>query len=101
MYEPVNTGCRACIHGISNPANWSLFENVFLTELVLSGRNDESLRKSFGIFDLHRNKSKHVHSLLAIIILESSTTNLKSTVNNSKTNVGIVASHSEIRSGSD
>ena len=38
---------RVCIHCNSNPSNWSIVENVFLMELVLSGRNDESLCKNF------------------------------------------------------
>ena len=93
--------CRVCIHRNSNLTNWSIVENVFLNELVFSGTNDESLCKSFLIVKLHRSVSKHVHSFLVIIILESNTTSVKWTINNSKTNVGVVANHVEIRSGSD
>ena len=93
--------CRVCIHCKSNPSNWSLVENVFLNELVLPGRNDESLCKSFQIVELYRSVSKHVHSFLVIIILESNTASVKLTINNSKTNVGVVANHVEIRSSSD
>ena len=90
--------CRVCIHCNSNPTNWSVVENVFLNELVLSGRNTENLCKSFQIVELYRSVSKHVHSFLVINTLESNTTSVKSTINNSKTNV---ASHVEIRSSSD
>ena len=92
---------RVCIHCNSNPTNWSIVENVFMNELVLSGRNDESLGKRFQLIELHRSVSKHVHSFLVIIILESNTTSVKWTINNSKTNVGVVANHVEIRSGCD
>ena len=93
--------CRVCIHCNSNPTNCSLIENVFLNELVLSGRNDESLCKSFQIVELYRSVSNHVHSFLVIIILESNTTSVKWTINKSKTNIGVFANHVEIRSGSD
>ena len=93
--------CRVCIHCNSNPTNWSIVENVFLNELVLSGRNDESLCKSFQLVELHRTVSTHVHSFLVIITFESNTTSVKWTINNSKNNVGVVSNHVEIRSGSD
>ena len=92
---------RVCIHCNSNPTNWSIVENVFLNELVLSGRNDESLCKSFLIVELHWSVSKHVHSFFVIIFLESNTASINWKVNNSKTNVGVVANHVEISSGSD
>ena len=93
--------CTVCFHCKSNPANWSIVENVFLNGLVLSGRNDESLCKSFQIVELDRSVSKHVQSFLVVIILESNTTSVKWTINNSKTNGGVVANHVELRSGSD
>ena len=92
--------CRVCIPCKSNPTMRSIVENVFMKELVLSGRNDESLCKSLQIVDLHRIVSKHVHWFLVIVILESNTTSVESTINNSKTGVGVVANHVEIRSGS-
>ena len=55
---------RVCIHCNSNQTNWSIVENVFLNELVLSGRNDENLCKSCQIVEFHRSVSKHVHSFL-------------------------------------
>ena len=61
--------CRVCIHCNSNSTNWSIVENVFLKELVLSGRNDESLCKSFQIVDLYRSITEHVHSFLVVFIL--------------------------------
>ena len=93
--------CRVCIHCNINLTNWSIVENYFLNELVLSGRNNENLCKSFQIVELYRSVSKHVHSFLVIIILESNTTSVKWTISNSKTNVRVVANHVEIRSGSD
>ena len=93
--------CRVCIHCNSNPTNWSIVENVFLKELVLSGKNDESHCKSFQIVEFHRSVSKHAHSFLVIIILESNSSSVKWTINNSKTVVGFVANHVEIRSVSD
>ena len=54
----------------SSPTNWSIVEHVFLKELVLSGRNDESLRKSFQLIELQRSVSKHVHSFLVIFDIE-------------------------------
>ena len=93
--------CRVCIHCNSNPKNWSILENIFLSELVLSGRNDKSLCKSLQTVELHRSVSDHVHSFLVIIILESKTTTVQWTINNSKTDVGVDANHVEIRSGSD
>ena len=101
IFSTISSECRVCIHCNSNPTNWSIVANVFLNELVLSDRNDESLCKSFQIVKLHRSVSKHVHSFLLIIILESNTTSVKWTINNSKTNVGVVTNHVEIKSGSD
>ena len=69
--------CRVCIHCDSNPTIRSIVESVFLNGLVLSGRNDETLCKSSQIVQLHRSLSKHVHSVLLIIILESNTTGVK------------------------
>ena len=68
--------CRVCVHCNGNPTNWSIVEIVFLNELVLSGRNDESLCKSSQLVELHRSVSKHVQSFLGIIILESSRTSV-------------------------
>ena len=101
IFSKRSSECRACILCNSNPTNWSIVENVFLNELVLSGRNDESLCKNFQIVEFHRSVSKHVHSFLVIIILESNMTSVQSTINNSKTDVWVVANHVEIRSGSD
>ena len=53
-----------CILCKSNSTNWSIVENVFLNELVLSGRNGESLCKSFQIVELHRSVGRHVHSFI-------------------------------------
>ena len=61
----------------------------------------KNLCKSFQIIKLLRNVRKHVHSFLVIIILESKRTSVKLTINNSKTDVGVVTNHVEIRSGSD
>ena len=101
IFSITSSECKVCIHSNCNPTNWRIVENVLLNELVLSGRNDESLCKKFQIVELHRSVSKQVHSFLVIIILESNTTSVKSTINNSKTDVGVVANHVEIRSGSD
>ena len=87
----------------SNPTNWSIVQNVFLNELVLSGRNGEKLCKSFQLVELEvqRSVSKHVHSFVLIIILKSNTTSVEWTINNSKNNVGVVANYVKTRSGSD
>ena len=90
-----------CIPCNSNPTNWSIVENVFLNELVLSGTNDESLCKSFQPVKLHRYLGKHIYSVFVIIIPESNATSVKWTMNNSKTNVGVHPNHVEFRSGSD
>ena len=39
--------CRVCILCNSNPTNWSMVENVFLNELVFSGRNDKKSLQEF------------------------------------------------------
>ena len=93
--------CRVCFHCNSNPTNWSLAENVILKELVLPGRNDESLCKFFQIFEPHRTESKYVHSFLLIFILESNSTSAKGTINSSRTNVGVVADFVKTKTGSD
>ena len=77
IFSTKSSECRVCIHCNSNPTNWSIVENVFLNELVLSGRNDEILCKSFQIVELYRSVSKHVHSVLVIIIFEGNTTSVK------------------------
>ena len=69
--------CRVCIHCNSIPSNWSIVENVFFNELVLSGRNDEILCKSFQLVEFYRSVIKHVHSFLVIITLESNTASVK------------------------
>ena len=85
--------CRISTHCKSNPANWSIVENVFLNELVLSGRNDESVCSSFQKVEIHRSVSKLVHSFLVIIIFVSNRTTVKCTINKSKTDVIVVANH--------
>ena len=84
---------RVCFRWNRESTNGSIVGKVFLNELVLSGRNDERLCKSFHVVELPRGVSKHVQSLLVIIILESNTTSIKWSINNCKTDVGIVASH--------
>ena len=99
IFSTRSSECRVCIHCNSSPTNWSVVENIFLNDLVLPGRSDERLCKSSQIVELHWSVSKHVHSFLVIIIIESNTTSVKRTINNSKTNVGVVTNHVEIRSG--
>ena len=77
VFSTRSSECRVCIRCNSNPTNCSIVENVFLNELVLSGRNDENLCKGFQIVELHRSLSKHVHLFLVICILESNTTSVK------------------------
>ena len=77
IFSVRSSKCRVFIHCNSNPTNWSIVKIVFSNELVLSGGSDESLFKSFQIVEFHRSVSKHVHSFLTIIILESNRTSVK------------------------
>ena len=92
---------RVCVHCNSNPANGSIVENVFLNELVLSRRYEESLCQSLQIIVFYRSISEHIHSLFVIIILESNTTSVKRTIHNSKTDIGVVTNHVKIGSSSN
>ena len=56
--------CRACFHCSINPKNWSLVESVLMKELVLSGRNIESLRWSLQMIDFHGSVCMNVYSFL-------------------------------------
>ena len=82
---------RVYIHCNSNLTNWSLVENVFLDELFFYSGNDKNLCYSFQADELHRSIGKHVHSFCVIVILESNTTSVVRTINNSNCNVEIVA----------
>ena len=98
IFSIKSSECSVCIHCDSNPTNicwkcfleWTGFVWQEWWKSLLESSNNE----------LYKSVSKHVHSFLVIIILESNTTSVKWTINNSKTNVG-VANHVEIRSGSD
>ena len=97
IFSVRSSECRVCILCNSNQTNWSIVEIVILNELVVSGRIDESPCKIFQIVEIQRG----VYSFLVIIFFESKTTSVKRTINNSKTNVGVVANHVESRSSSD
>ena len=103
IFNIKSSECSVCIHCKSNPTNWSIVEKLFSNEMVLSGRNDESLFKNFQLLNswTPQESSRHVPSFLVIIILESNTTSVNWTINNSKDNVGVVANHAEVTSGSD
>ena len=53
IFSVWSSECRVGIHCNSNPTEWSIVENIFFNELVLSDRNNESLRKSPQIVELH------------------------------------------------
>ena len=93
--------CRVCYNCSGKTTIWSSNKKVFLDELFLSGRNGESLCKNFQIVEIHKSLTKFVHSVLVMIIPQTKTTNVKWTINNSKTNVGVVANHVTIRYGFD
>ena len=68
---------RVCIPCNRDSTNGSIVENVFLNELVLSGRYDECLCQSLQLIVFYTSISEHVHSLFVIIILESNTMSIK------------------------
>ena len=52
---------RVCVHCNCDATNGGIVENVFLNELVLSGRHDECLCQSLQIVVFYRSISQHVH----------------------------------------
>ena len=101
IFSVWSSECRVYSLCKSNPLNSSMVENSFLNELVLFGKNDENLCKSFQLVDFHKSRRRHVHSFLVIIIRQSNRKSVMWTINNSKTNAGVVANHVKVRSGSD
>ena len=85
--------CKVCFHCNGNLTNWNILKIFLLNELVLSGRNDKSLCQNIQVILLHQSICKHVDSFLVTIILESNTTRVKRTINNSKTNFRVFTNH--------
>ena len=79
-----------CTHWNSNPTNWSLSENDFFNEPVLSEKND-TLCWRLQIVDLPMSLCKHVHSFLVIIVFKRNMTNVKRAINKGETNVSLAA----------
>ena len=80
----------------------AMLTNVFLEELVLSCSNNKNLCQNLQLVELHRGICKSVCPVLLVIIVhEINTMILNRTVIDSKTNVGVVANHVKVRSGSD
>ena len=73
----------------SDPTNSSVVINVFSKELILSGRNDESLCYSLQLVELHRKECKKFQISFVINIPESNATNIMRTIYNSKSNDGV------------
>ena len=69
--------------------NWGNFKNVSLNELVLSGRNVNSLCYSLQRGELNTPKviSKHVASFHVMIMLEKKLKSVERTMSNSNINI--------------
>ena len=95
--------CRVCFHCNGTLTNWSIVENVSLNEPALSGRDDKRLCQSLHLVVLHGSTCNHVHyfPVMVMIIFESITTNVKRTINKSKTKFGLVTNDVKLKSGSD
>ena len=99
VFSEITSEGKVCVHWNRNSTNGSIVENVFLNELVLSRRYDECLCQSLQIIVFYGNISEHVHCLFVIIILETNTTSVKRTIQNLKTDIGVVTNH--VKTGSN
>ena len=101
IFSVRSSKCRFCIQWNGSSTNWGIVTNVFLNEMVLSGRNDDSLCYGLHLIEFHRSIGKQVHSSMVIIVLGSKLTSVDCAINNLKTYVGVVANHVRIKYDSD